>query len=84
MPPSEQDVLTTRRPWQPSDGDTRCQRCGGANPVWRTNNALWNEVIGGNPEREAPGIVCPTCFMLLAEMRSIAVIPLWHLSVDEP
>jgi hypothetical protein len=49
------------RPWRPEDGDTRCQECGRPNPVWFTDHATWNSVMGSEA-----GILCPTCFALKA------------------
>lgn len=36
--------------------------CGHPNPVWFCDSRLWNEVMGGDPDREATGILCPSCF----------------------
>lgn len=38
--------------------ESKCQSCGGFNPVWSANNELWNKV-NGSPD----GIICPTCFI---------------------
>jgi hypothetical protein len=47
--------------WEPMDGDERCQSCGRPNPVWFTDNDVWNTVMPDD------GILCPTCFMLKAD-----------------
>lgn len=39
-----------------------CSACGWPNPVWYADSRLWNEVMGGDPDREAAGYLCPTCF----------------------
>ena len=36
--------------------------CGHPNPVWYADSQLWNEVIGGDRDEEAGGILCPSCF----------------------
>lgn len=41
-------------------GDTAS--CGHPNPIWFTDSRLWNEVMGGDPDREVGGILCPSCF----------------------
>jgi hypothetical protein len=50
-----------------ADGDRAS--CGHPNPVWYTDNRLWNEVMGGDPYAEAGGIVCWACFVLRADER---------------
>lgn len=56
-------ALGDRRPWQREDGDSRCQGCGGVNPVWRTADDWWNRVAG----RWGYQVLCPTCFLQLAD-----------------
>ncbi len=75
--------LPGRRPWRPSDGESRCQSCGGMNPVWHTDNLVWNRVVGGT-EREAPGILCPSCFLIQAEARGVGITGAWHLVPPPP
>lgn len=41
--------------------------CGHPNPVWFTESRLWNEVMGGDQDEEATGIVCPFCFAVRAD-----------------
>lgn len=59
----------------------RCHRCGGPNVVWAAPSPLWNAVmrggdIGGTDLHD--GIVCPTCFAVLAE--KVGIAELWRLS----
>jgi len=57
-----------RRPWVLSDGDSRCQDCGGPNPLWTADNDLWNRVLTGDPHTPLDGVIlCPTCFALKAD-----------------
>jgi hypothetical protein len=53
-----------------------CGRCGGRNLVWAAPSPLWNAVMRGGDINGGPepfhGIVCPTCFAVLAEERGIA------------
>lgn len=44
-----------------------CANCGGPNPVWSADSRLWNEVMTGDPDREAAGYLCPPCFMATAD-----------------
>ena len=39
-----------------------CQECGARNPVWWAAHSYWNLAVGGDPSREAGGILCPSCF----------------------
>ncbi|HCT81110.1 MAG TPA: hypothetical protein DGT23_31985 [Micromonosporaceae bacterium] len=66
-----------------SDGydEGHCHRCGGPNLPWSAPSPLWNEVmrcgdINGGPEPFS-GIICPTCFMLLAQEAGIGSF--WRL-----
>jgi len=56
-----------------------CHKCGGKNISWYVDNNLWNEVIGSG------GILCPLCFVSIAEEKGINPIA-WRLSRegDEP
>lgn len=49
-----------------------CQNCGGFNPVWTAPSPLWNYVMRGGSINgiEAISVVCPSCFVLLAEERT--------------
>ncbi len=60
--------------------ESMCHRCGGPNRPWSAPSPLWNEVMRGgsiNGDEIYHGIVCPTCFMVLAEEKGVA--DLWHL-----
>lgn len=41
--------------------------CGHSNPVWSTDSRLWNEVVGGDQDEEATGVLCLACFMERAD-----------------
>jgi hypothetical protein len=61
--------------------ESYCHRCGGPNVAWSAPSPLWNAVMRGesiNGDDEYDGIVCPTCFALLAEERVDA--ELWRLT----
>src|SRR6187549_3921204 len=52
-----------------------CHRCGGPNTIWDAPSPLWNEVMRGgdiNGNWQFDEIICPTCFMILAEKAGIA------------
>lgn len=36
--------------------------CGHPNPVWSADSQLWNEVMCGDRDEEAAGVLCPACF----------------------
>lgn len=63
--------------WIKRDAEETCHRCGRDFIFWTAPSPLWNEVMragdinhpGAEPYR---GIVCPTCFMLLAEKAGVA------------
>lgn len=64
--------------------EDRCHRCGGPNVVWFAPSPLWNQVMrGGSINGVAPwsGIVCPTCFVQLAEAAGVA--SMWRLSAEK-
>ena len=48
-------------------GDTAS--CGHPNPVWYVDSPFWNDVVGGDPNREAGGVLCPSCFAQKADER---------------
>lgn len=63
--------------------ESRCSRCGGPNIVWVAPSPLWNAVMRSNDIGNADiydGIVCPTCFAILAEEKNIASG--WRLSPE--
>lgn len=52
-----------------------CRRCGGANVIWCAPSPLWNAVMrGGSIDGpwEFNELICPACFITLAEERGIA------------
>ncbi len=56
-------------------GEKVCRRCGGPNRSWYAPSPLWNAVLRGGSIDGPPefsDLVCPTCFMVLAEERGIA------------
>lgn len=64
--------------------DSWCRRCTGYNPCWVAPSPLWNAVMrehGGGPEKFS-GIVCPGCFVQLAQEAGIAEI--WRLYTPDP
>jgi hypothetical protein len=50
-----------RRESHPED---YCHKCGGPNVVWFAPNTIWDRAVRDANE---PGILCPTCFIQLAE-----------------
>lgn len=64
--------------------ETYCHRCAGPNLPWAAPSPLWNEVMRGDINNtdldQWDGIVCPTCFMVLAEEAGIAEI--WRLYAE--
>lgn len=62
-----------------------CGRCGGPNIPWSAPSPLWNEVMRGGDINATDtelhhGIVCPTCFAVLAEQAGIA--QQWRLTAE--
>lgn len=61
-----------------------CGRCGGLNVPWVAPSPLWNEVMRGG-DINGPGrygdIICPTCFVVLAEAAGIASS--WRIAAME-
>lgn len=51
-----------------ADDVERCDSCDGLNFAWYADSRLWNEVIGGDPDREAAGLLCPACFAERADL----------------
>jgi hypothetical protein len=64
-----------RRPWRPSDGDMRCQKCGAMNPIWWVDDEVWNVIADTRED-----ILCPNCFMHLADSKGYGGI--WRLHTD--
>jgi hypothetical protein len=69
---------------EPDHPESHCHRCGNPNCSWSAPSPLWNYVMRGddiNGEEMYDGIVCPTCFMLLAEDAGVARG--WYLTARE-
>jgi hypothetical protein len=67
----------------PDHPEALCHRCGGPNVVWVAPSPLWNAVMRGgsiNGDDDPAGIVCPTCFAVLAQERGVAEF--WRLSAE--
>lgn len=63
-------------------GDGPCRDCGKRYPPWHTDNAIWNLVVGGPDATDDPGgLLCPTCFLVLAETSGLRRV--WRLAVSE-
>lgn len=63
--------------------ERRCHRCGGPNVSWIAPSPLWNQVMRGgdiNGDEGPNGIVCPTCFAVVAQERGVA--ELWRLTAE--
>lgn len=63
--------------------ERQCWRCGGPNIPWSAPSPLWNQVMRGgdiNGTEIHNGIVCPTCFAILAEEQGVA--DLWRFYAD--
>lgn len=63
--------------------ERRCQRCHGPNLPWSAPSPLWNQVMRGgdvNGVEIHAGIICPTCFAVLAETAGVA--DLWRLHAE--
>ena len=60
-----------------------CQRCGRFNPVWTAPSPLWNFVMRGGSINgiERYCVVCPSCFVLLAEERGVLATG-WRLTAS--
>lgn len=59
-----------------------CQRCDRTYGVWWADHHVWNEAVGGDPQREAGGLLCPSCFIDAATSAGISV--LWKIVPDDP
>lgn len=54
-----------------------CRRCDGPNVTWFAPSPLWNEVMRGgniNAADQYDGIICPTCFAVLAKDAGVAFV----------
>ena len=66
--------------------EARCHRCGTPDSNdWSAPSPLWNEVMRGGSINGGPepycGVVCPTCFMVLAQRAGVA--SRWRLYADQ-
>jgi hypothetical protein len=62
-------------PGRTAEAESQCRRCGGPNVSWAAPSPLWNAVMrGGSIDGpwEFGELICPTCFVVLAEERGIA------------
>jgi hypothetical protein len=62
--------------------EAHCHRCGGPNVIWVAPSPLWNAVMRGGSINGAElfhGIVCPTCFAILAKRIASG----WRLSAQD-
>lgn len=61
-----------------------CNRCGGCNVAWSAPSPLWNQVMRGGDinagYEDFAGIVCPTCFAVLAQEAGVA--ELWRFYAE--
>ena len=65
--------------------EATCQRCGRPNPVWHTDNDLWNRIMGSPDNPRAEGvIVCPSCFAEAAGTSVWSFRPQSDLAHPEP
>jgi hypothetical protein len=55
-----------------------CHKCGGPNVVWFTSNAMWDKAV---TKANEPGILCPTCFIQLAEAAGFYGV--WKVSLHD-
>ncbi len=62
--------------WAARDAEETCHRCGREFINWSAPSPLWNEVMRGGDISGGPepylGIICPSCFMKLAEDAGVA------------
>lgn len=76
-------VATRRSTPDPEHPERSCWRCSGPNIAWSAPSPLWNQVMRGgdiNGSEIHHGIVCPTCFAILAEETGVA--KLWMLRAE--
>lgn len=69
--PAYQEWLTQLTVWTGRHPEDTCHKCGQPFINWSAPSPLWNEVMRGGDINNSPepysGIVCPSCFMQLAE-----------------
>lgn len=57
--------------------ENKCEKCGGRNITWHADSDVWNEVA----RKDGWGILCPICFVKLAEKKGI-IPTAWKLSQE--
>lgn len=63
--------------------ESRCDRCGGVNPVWHAPHDLWNAAVRTDGADEWP-FLCPSCFATVAEERGVVSDrTVWALVPDD-
>ncbi len=67
-------AFTGLSPWEPADGDSKCQMCSRPNAVWWVQSEVWNAVMGSEA-----GILCPSCFIVRANLSGLARRGAWQL-----
>lgn len=68
-------------PTTPAPAVDICQECDREYGIWWADHAVWNEAVGGDPHREAGGLLCPSCFIARATAAGIA--SRWKVVPDE-
>lgn len=54
-----------------------CQRCNRSNIVWFAPNEIWNKAVRATGQ---PEILCPVCFVELAEI--VGITGVWQVSLQ--
>lgn len=62
-------------PWEPDDGDRKCQEPARIGSVALAEHAVWNEVMPDD------GVLCPTCFLLRADKQMGGAV--WRITRNE-
>jgi hypothetical protein len=68
-----------KRKKKPAEGqhpEEICHRCGGPNVSWFSGSVVWNPVMRKDGKDKFDGIVCPTCFAILA--REAGINDVWR------
>jgi len=73
--PVSSEAATT--PFADEHPEDSCKKCGRPNIVWFAPNDLWNRYVRDQGE---PGILCPVCFVKLAEQGGL--ITTWSVAPD--
>lgn len=61
--------MTAEEIQKETDPESTCEMCNGPNPAWMTRTDLWRQACGKYD------ILCPTCFIELAERANAARSP---------